>query len=104
MSFLISGLTANIQLPCPERNVPAQFLMCRSPSHVAGSISAPQRKFPNRALQMIFAAWFRLIKALLRDWLPHSEVIGIWELVFFPDSRSGLHGAWHFRTEGCQCS
>jgi hypothetical protein len=22
---------------------------------------------------MIFAAWFRLIKALLRDWLPHSE-------------------------------
>ena len=23
---------------------------------------------------MIFATWFRLIKALLRDWLPHSEM------------------------------
>ena len=22
-----------------------------------------------------------------------AEIIGIWELVFFPDSRSGLHGA-----------
>src|SRR6267378_1415567 len=46
MSFLISGLTANIQLPCPERNVPAQFLMCRSPSHVAGSILCPPTKIP----------------------------------------------------------
>src|SRR6267143_1161249 len=46
MSFLISGLTANIQLPCPERNVPAQFLMCCSPSHVAGSIFCPPTKIP----------------------------------------------------------
>src|SRR6266446_542469 len=53
------------------------------------SFCPPQRKFPNRGLQMIFAAWFRLIKALLRDWLPHSEMT----------SRG-----WHFRTEGCQCS
>src|SRR6266550_3031574 len=46
MSYLISGLTANIQLPCPERNVPAQFLMCCSPSHVAGSIFLPPTKIP----------------------------------------------------------
>src|SRR6266403_5921267 len=50
MSFLISGLTANIQLPCPERNVPAQFLMCRSPSHVAGSIFCPPTKIPKPSL------------------------------------------------------
>jgi hypothetical protein len=48
MSVLISGLTANIQLPCPERNVAAQSLIRRSPSHVAGSIFANKPLFGTR--------------------------------------------------------